>query len=113
MPFIIIANGIFIHLSLLLFNYIRDTPLDLKPVINTEMILSQPEVVRGIHYKSECIIISRNLETVELRCKPDAAIETVSTKDYDNALNALISADLQIVTLGLEIIKTNICRPKK
>ncbi|MEQ9971426.1 hypothetical protein ABRP72_19870 [Pectobacterium carotovorum] len=111
-PFIIIANFGLIYVAVLIFNYIRDMPTDLKPVFDKETILSSPEVVRGARYKSECIIISQNAYTVELSCKPDAAIESVSRKEFASALDALSKANEYIDDLSYQIRQTNICKPK-
>lgn len=110
-PFILIANFILIFIGLLLFNYIRNMPTDLKPTFDKETILSSPEVVRGARYKSECIIISQNAYTVELSCKPDAAIESVSRKEFSSSLDALSKANEYIDDLSYQIRKTNICKP--
>ncbi|MEL7630927.1 hypothetical protein AAGW04_18290 [Pectobacterium aroidearum] len=112
MPFIIITDCVVIYVAAVTFINIHDAPPVIKPFINKEMILSSPEVIRGAHYKSECIIISKNEFTVELSCKPDAAIESISLKEFASTLDALSKANEYIDDLSSQIRKTNICKPK-
>lgn len=107
---VVYVDAVVIGLGIMLASYTLNLVPDKKAVVNEAVMMSAPEVKKGLHYQKECILVSRNDTIVELRCRPDAVSETVPQIDYTRATEALTKAEVQYNALMVEVMGHNICR---
>lgn len=109
--FVVCINGVVIGLGILLASYTLHLVPDKKLVINKDVLMSAPDVSKGFHYQKDCLLVSKDDNSVELSCKPDATTEIVPLTDYTRAIEALTAAENLIGELQWKASKKNICRP--
>ncbi|SFF37691.1 hypothetical protein SAMN03159428_04895 [Kosakonia radicincitans] len=109
---VVCVDAVVIGLGIMLASYTLNLVPDKKAVVNEAVMMSAPEVKKGLHYQKECILFSQNDTTVELRCRPDAVSETVPQIDYTRATEALKKAEAQYFELMVEVSRNKICRPE-
>lgn len=109
--FVVCVDAVVIGLGIVLANYTLHLEPAKKAVVNEAMMMSAPEVKKGLHYRTECLLVSQTDTTVELRCKPDAVSETVTQDDYIRATDALTKAEDRYEKLMMQARRSNICQP--
>ncbi|MBY6260033.1 hypothetical protein K3G69_26520 [Phytobacter diazotrophicus] len=112
-PWIIVVcvNAVVIGLSILLVSYTLHLVPDKKQVINKDVLMSVPDVSKGFHYQNDCLLVSKDDNSVALSCKPDATTEIVPLTDYSSAIKALTAAENLVRELQWNTRNKNICRP--
>lgn len=109
--FVIAVNSVVTVLGILLTSYTLHLVPEKKAVVNEAVLMSAPDVNKGLHYQHDCILVSRNDTAVTLNCSPDSRTEIVPLADYAHATSALEDATAHLVELKIKVSRNNICRP--
>lgn len=111
--FVIAVNSVVTVLGILLTSYTLHLVPGKKTVVNEAVLMSAPDVNKGLHYQNDCIMVSRNDTAVTLNCRPDSRTEIVPLADYARATSALEDATADLWALKSKVSRKNICRPDK
>lgn len=111
--FVIAVNSVVTVLGILLTSYTLHLVPGKKAVVNEAVLMSAPDVNKGLHYQNDCILVSRNDTAVTLNCSPDSRTEIVPLADYAHATSALEDATAYLLELKIKVSRNNICRPDK
>ncbi|HEC5277340.1 TPA: hypothetical protein ACNH4I_003417 [Serratia marcescens] len=111
--FVIAVNSVVTVLGILLTSYTLHLVPEKKAVVNEAVLMSAPDVNKGLHYQNDCIMVSRNDTAVTLNCRPDSRTEIVPLADYARATSALEDATAYLWKLKSKVSRNNICRPDK